>query len=60
MRGVTALGIPLERMTLHGSRPMARTILGFRPNFIEHQLAHAVRDPNGQAYDRTALPERCR
>ena len=42
---------------------MARTILdevlGFRPDFIEHQLAHAVRDPNGRAYNRMAhLPER--
>lgn len=26
---------------------------------IEHQLAHAVRDPNSRAYNRTAhLPER--
>ena len=33
----------------------------FRPDFIEHQLAHAVRDPNGRAYNRTAfLPERRR
>ena len=33
--------------------------LGFRPDFIEHQLCHAVRDPNGRAYNRTAyLPER--
>ncbi|MGZ8910994.1 MAG: tyrosine-type recombinase/integrase [Methylococcaceae bacterium] len=50
-------------MTAHGFRAMARTILdevlGFRPDFIEHQLAHAVRDPNGRAYNRTAhLPER--
>ena len=50
-------------MTMHGVRAMARTILdevlGFRPDFIEHQLAHAVRDPNGRAYNRTAfLPER--
>ena len=42
---------------------MARTIsdevLSFRPDFIEHQLAHAVRDPNGRAYNRTAhLAER--
>ena len=42
---------------------MARTILdevlGFRPDYIEHQLAHAVRNPNGRAYNRTAyLPER--
>ena len=52
-----------EQMTAHGFRAMARTILdevlGFRPGFIEHQLAHAVRDPNGRAYNRTAfLPER--
>ena len=34
-------------------------VLGFRPDFIEHQLAHAVRDPHGRAYNRTAhLPER--
>ena len=58
-----ALDIPKERMTMHGFRATARTILdevlGFRPDFIEHQLAHAVRDPNGRAYNRTAfLPER--
>jgi integrase len=42
----------------HGFRATARTILdeilGFRVDFIEHQLAHAVRDPNGRAYNRTA------
>ena len=57
------LGIPADEMTGHGFRAMARTILdevlGFRPDFIEHQLAHAVRDPNGRAYNRTAhLPQR--
>lgn len=57
------LGIPKEEMTGHGFRAMARTILdevlGFRPDLIEHQLAHAVRDPNGRAYNRTAhLPLR--
>ena len=37
---------------------MTGRVLGFRPDFIEHQLAHAVRDPNGRAYNRTAfLPE---
>jgi hypothetical protein len=36
-------------------------VLGVRPDYIEHQLAHAVRDPNGRAYNRTAhLPERRR
>ncbi|CAD6880162.1 Integrase [Methylomonas albis] len=44
-------------------RAQARTILdevlGVRTDFIEHLLAHAVRDPNGRAYNRTAhLPER--
>ncbi len=58
-----ALDIPSDRMTLHGFRAMARTILdevlGFRPDFIEHQLAHRVRDPLGRAYNRTKfLPER--
>lgn len=57
------MGFSKEEMTVHGFRAMARTILdevlGFRPDFIEHQLAHAVRDPNGRAYNRTAhLAER--
>lgn len=53
------LGIPKEEMTGHGFRAMARTILdevlGARPDIIEHHLAHAVRDPNGRAYNRTAF-----
>ena len=57
------MGIDKKEMTTHGFRAMARTILDevlrFRPDIIEHQLAHAVRDPNGRAYNRTAhLPER--
>jgi len=57
------MGYPQEEMTGHGFRAMARTILdevlGVRPDFIEHQLAHAVKDPNGRAYNRTAhLEER--
>lgn len=57
------LGYTKDEMTGHGFRAMARTILdevlGVRPDFIEHQLAHAVRDPNGRAYNRTThLPER--
>jgi len=57
------MGFEGKDMTGHGFRAMARTILdevlGFRPDFIEHQLAHAVKDPNGRAYNRTAhLPER--
>lgn len=50
-------------MTAHGFRAMARTILDEvleeRVDLIEHQLAHAVKDPNGRAYNRTAhLPAR--
>jgi len=56
-------GIDKDEMSGHGFRAVARTILdevlGVRPDYIEHQLAHAVRDPNGRAYNRTAhLPER--
>ena len=55
------MGIEKDEMSGHGFRAMARTILdevlGVRPELIEHQLAHAVKDP---AYNRTAhLPE-CR
>jgi integrase len=54
-----ALGFPKDDMSVHGFRAMARTILdevlNVRPDFIEHQLAHAVRDPNGRAYNRTAF-----
>jgi integrase len=57
------MGFSKDETSVHGFRALARTILdevlGFRPDFIEHQLAHAVRDPNGRAYNRTAhLPER--
>ena len=57
------LGFDGTMMTAHGFRAMARTlldeVLGFRPDFIEHQLAHAVRDPHGRAYNRTThLKER--
>ncbi len=57
------LGYDKDTMTCHGFRAMARTILDevlqVRVDFIEHQLAHAVRDPNGRAYNRTAhLAER--
>jgi integrase len=50
-------------MTGHGFRAMARTILDevlhVRPEYIEHQLAHSVKDPLGRAYNRTTfLPER--
>lgn len=44
-------------ITGHGFRAMARTILHeelhFRPEVIEHQLAHKVPDSLGSAYNRT-------
>ncbi|MCK9391549.1 MAG: integrase arm-type DNA-binding domain-containing protein [Syntrophales bacterium] len=57
------MGYDKDTMTGHGFRALARTILDEvlqeRPDLIEHQLAHAVRDPNGRAYNRTAhLEER--
>lgn len=57
------MGIGKDEMTGHGFRAMARTILDevlqFPPHIIEHQLAHAVRDPLGRAYNRTThLSER--
>jgi len=57
------IGYGKDEMSGHGFRAMARTILDevlhVRPDYIEHQLAHAVRDPNGRAYNRTAhLPAR--
>ena len=57
------MGFDRDTMTGHGFRALARTVLdevlNFRPDYIEHQLAHAVKDANGTAYNRTAhLPER--
>lgn len=57
------MGFEKEEITGHGFRAMARTIidevLHVRPDYIEQQLAHVVRDPLGRAYNRTEhLPER--
>jgi integrase len=57
------MGYTNAQMTPHGFRAMARTILdevlGVRVDLIEAQLAHAVKDANGRAYNRTAhLPAR--
>jgi integrase len=52
------MGYDNDTMTPHGFRAMARTlldeVLDYRVDWIEHQLAHAVKDPNGRAYNRTA------
>lgn len=57
------MGYSKDVHTAHGFRAMARTmmdeVMGERVDLIEHQLAHAVKDTNGRAYNRTAhLPAR--
>ena len=51
-------------MTGHGFRATARTItaerLGIAPEVIEAQLAHAVGDARGRAYNRTKFMEQRR
>lgn len=53
------MGFPKDEMTGHGFRAMARTLLAERLNVdeavIEAQLAHAVKDSLGRAYNRTAF-----
>jgi len=57
------MGFDGDTITGHGFRATARTILDEvlqqRIDIVEHQLAHAVKDPNGRAYNRTShLTER--
>ncbi|CDW95062.1 MULTISPECIES: integrase arm-type DNA-binding domain-containing protein [unclassified Thiomonas] len=56
-----ALGFDRDTVTGHGFRATARTILDehlrYRVEVIEMQLAHAVRDPLGRAYNRTKYLE---
>jgi len=57
------LGYEQHEVTVHGFRATARTLLDeelkFRPDYIEHQLGHTVKDPLGRAYNRTThLEER--
>jgi integrase len=51
------MGYDSDKHTWHGFRATARTLLAerleFDPLVIEAQLAHAVRDANGRAYNRT-------
>jgi integrase len=50
-----------EELTGHGWRAVARTLLHeklrYAPEIIEHQLAHAVPDALGRAYNRTRFLE---
>lgn len=51
------MGFTTDEVCSHGFRATARTIcdevLEIRTDFLEHQLAHVVKDPNGRAYNRT-------
>lgn len=55
------LGYGNETVTPHGFRATARTLLDevlrYRVDIIEHQLAHAVKDATGRAYNRTSFLE---
>lgn len=57
LAALRTLGYNNSQVTPHGFRATARTmldeVLGFRVDYIEQQLAHAVRDANGRAYNRT-------
>ena len=58
------MGYGNDEMTAHGFRAMARTMaaerLGIAPDIIEAQLAHAVPDSLGRAYNRTQFLEQRR
>lgn len=58
------MGYGNDDMTAHGFRAMARTMaaerLGIAPEVIEAQLAHAVPDALGRAYNRTQYLEQRR
>lgn len=58
------MGYDRETMTAHGFRAMARTMiaerLGVASEVIEAQLAHAVGDALGRAYNRTQFAEQRR
>ena len=58
LSALRTMGLSKDEITVHGFRATARTlideILEYPAHCIEHQLAHAVRDPNGRAYNRTA------
>lgn len=58
MAAIKSMGLG-QITTVHGFRATARTlldeVLGYRPDLIEAQLGHTVRDPLGRAYNRTSF-----
>jgi integrase len=63
LAALRVLGIDKEEMSGHGFRAMARTILdevlGVRPELIEQQLAHVVKDPLDRTYNRIKNLDEC-
>lgn len=59
LSALRVMGISKETTSIHGFRATARTLLdeelGVRPDLIEHQLGHSVKDPLGRAYNRTTF-----
>ena len=57
-----AMGYSGDIATAHGFRATARTlvveILQYPESVVEMQLAHAVKDANGEAYNRTEFTKR--
>jgi len=57
LKALRTMGYTSEEQSVHGFRAIARTLLDERLRFpfhvIEAQLAHAVKDANGTAYNRT-------
>ncbi|MCL1986339.1 MAG: integrase arm-type DNA-binding domain-containing protein [Betaproteobacteria bacterium] len=62
LNALRRMGYGKEKMTIHGFRSMASTILneqGYRPDVIEAQLAHGEKNAIRGAYNRAEyLPER--
>jgi len=63
LNALRRMGYDKDEMSGHGFRAMARTMireqLHLDAEYIELQLAHATKSPNGTAYDRVSfLPER--
>jgi len=63
LNALRRMGYDKDEMSGHGFRAMARTMirqeLHIEAEYIELQLAHATKSPNGTAYDRVSfLPER--
>lgn len=62
--GLRRLGFTKDEMTGHGFRAIARTLLVEELNqpveWVEMQLAHAVKDVHGTAYNRTTFIEKRR